>query len=155
KRATWLGDRFDSAGADRGYEEAFREAGMAEVGGDVGVAAAWVHDAAGREALGAALGDWAAWANWGGEARRGDWLLDVARRADPDPWRDRVRDPVVRDDPGAQARLASEKEAGDQSPQLLAALATGLRGEEEERLLRRAQERHPEDFWLNFDLGLA
>jgi serine/threonine-protein kinase len=152
KRATWLGNRFDNAGADRGYEEAFRQAGMAEVGGDVGVAAAWVRDEAVRDAMIAALDDWAACA---GKPRRRNWLLDVARRADPDPWRDRVRDPVVWDDPAAQARLASEKEEADQSPQLLTALATRLRGEEKERLLRRAQERHPEDFWLNFSLGCA
>jgi tRNA A-37 threonylcarbamoyl transferase component Bud32 len=56
KRATWLKDRFDSAGADRGYEEAFREAGMTEVGGDVEAAATWVRDATVHEALVAALG---------------------------------------------------------------------------------------------------
>jgi serine/threonine-protein kinase len=152
KRATWLGDRFDHAGADRGYEEAFRDAGMAEVGGDVEVAAAGVRDAEVGDALVAALDDWAACA---GKRERRNWLLAVARRADPDPWRDRVRDPAVWDDRAALARLAREKEAADQSPQLLAALATRLRGEEKERLLRRAQERHPEDFWLNFNLGLA
>jgi tetratricopeptide (TPR) repeat protein len=79
----------------------------------------------------------------------------VARRADPDPWRDRVRDPAAWDDPAALARLASAKEAADQSPHLLAALANRLPGGERERLLQRAQERHPEDFWLNFDLGDA
>jgi serine/threonine-protein kinase len=152
KRATWLGNRFDNAGADRGYEEAFRDAGTAEVGGDVAAAAAWVADQAVRDALVAALDDWAACA---GKPRRRDWLLAVARRADPDPWRDRVRDPAVWDDPAALARLAREQAAADQSPQLVAALATRLGGEENERLLRRAQERRPEDFWLNFDLGLA
>jgi serine/threonine-protein kinase len=152
KRATWLKDRFDDAGADRGYEEAFREAGMAEVGGDVGVAAAWLGDSAVREALVAALDDWAACA---GKPRRRNWLLAVARRADPDEWRDRLRDPAVWDDGAAQARLARGKAAADQSPQLLVALATRLQGEEEERLLRRAQERHPEDFWLNFKLADA
>jgi serine/threonine-protein kinase len=143
---------FDEAGVDRGYEEAFREAGMAEVGGDVGVAAAWVRDQAVRDALVAALDNWAVYA---GKPRRRNWLLAVARRADPDPWRDRVRDPAVWDDQAALARLVRGKEAADQSPQLLAALATRLQGEEEERLLRRAQERRPEDFWLNFDLGWA
>jgi tetratricopeptide (TPR) repeat protein len=116
------------------------------------VAAAWLTDQAVRDALVAALDDWAACA---GKPRRRDWLLAVARRADPDPWRDRVRDPAVWDDPAALARLASEKEAADQSPQLLVALATRLQGEEQERLLRRAEERHPQGFWLNFDLGWA
>src|SRR5262249_2093210 len=115
------------------------------------VAAAWVRDAAVREALVAALDDWAACA---GKPQRRNWLLTMARRADPDPWRDRVRDPAVWDDGAALARLAREQ-AADQSPHLLAALAKRLPGGEKERLLRRAQERHPEDFWLNFDLGKA
>jgi serine/threonine-protein kinase len=152
KRATWLGDRFDTAGADRGYEEAFRDAGMAEVGGDIEVAAAWLGDSAVRDALVAALDDWAACA---GKHERRNWLLAVARRADPDPWRDRVRDPAVWDDGTGLARLVRGKAAADQSPQLLAALALRVPREEAERLLRRAQERHPEDFWLNFSLGDA
>jgi serine/threonine-protein kinase len=40
KRAIWAEGHFDLAGADRGYEEAFRAAGMEEVGGDAGAAAA-------------------------------------------------------------------------------------------------------------------
>src|SRR5262249_5074645 len=78
KRAIVVEGHFDDAGADRGYEEAFREAGMMGVGGDAAEAAAWVRDAAVREALVAALDDWAPRAR--GRERRA-WLLEVARRA--------------------------------------------------------------------------
>ena len=52
--------------------------------------AARVGDSPVRKALVAALDDWAGCTP---DKRRRAWLLRVARLADPDPWRDRVRDP--------------------------------------------------------------
>jgi serine/threonine-protein kinase len=98
KRATWVADHFDNAGADQQYEQAFDAAGMVPVGSDAAAAAAWVTGTAVREALVAALDDWAACA---AKKDRRAWLLEVARRADPDPWRDRVRDPAAWDDAAA------------------------------------------------------
>jgi eukaryotic-like serine/threonine-protein kinase len=154
KRATLVEGRFDFAGSDRGYEEAFREGGMPEVGTDTAVAAAWLGGAGVRDAFVAALDDWAACAT---DRKRWEWLLEVAGLADPDPWRDRVRDPAVWDDRAALARLTESKEAAAQSPQLLTALAGRLTqlGADSEGLLRAAQERHPGDFWVNFSLGNA
>jgi serine/threonine-protein kinase len=154
KRATLVEGRFDLAGADREYEEAFGAAGLAAVGGDTREAAAWVKGTSVHEALVAALDDWAACAP---DKPRRDWLLEVARWADSDPWRDRARDPAVWDDAAALARLTGEKQVAQQSPQLLAALSVTLqRGEgDAEGLLRRAQARHPGDFWINFGLANA
>jgi serine/threonine-protein kinase len=154
KKATCVVDRFDTAGADRSYEEAFRAAGMVEVGGDAATAAAWVVDSAIRKALVAALDDWAVCAK---ERERRDWLLQVARRADPDPWLDRVRRPAVWNDRTALARLVQEKAMTEPSAQLLVALGERLMalGGNAERLLRAAQQRHPGDFWVNFTLGNA
>jgi serine/threonine-protein kinase len=152
RRATWVEGRFDLAGADRRYAEVFQAAGMVPVGGDVEAAAAWVSAAGVREALVAALDDWAACA---GYRNRRAWLLEVARRADPDPWRDRARDPAAWEDLAALARLARGEEVARQSPQLLAVLGMVLLPvpRDAEGLLRRAQARHPGDFWLNFVLG--
>jgi serine/threonine-protein kinase len=155
KRATVVKGRLlDFAGADRQYEEAFRAAGLAEVGGDTKAAAAWVRATGVRQALVASLDDWAACA---GERSRRDWLLEVTRRADPDTWRDGARDPAAWDDGAALARLVAGRQVTQQSPQLLAALGMrllALRGDAE-GLLRRAQAEHPGDFWVNFGLGVA
>jgi serine/threonine-protein kinase len=148
-RADTLGEVGKTA---RDYEEAFREAGMVAVDGDAAAAAAWVSSVAVREALVAALDDWALCAQ---SRQRRAWVLEVARRADPDPWRDRVRDPAVLSDPAAVAQLAADKQAAGQSPQLLALLGPWLKGSEKERLLRAAQEQHPGDFWSNFWWGSA
>jgi tetratricopeptide (TPR) repeat protein/tRNA A-37 threonylcarbamoyl transferase component Bud32 len=152
KRAIWTKDGFDRAGADQSYEDAFREAGMGEPGGDTAEAAAWIHNSAVSDALIASVDDWTICAK---KRERRDWLLEVARQADPDPWRDRARDPALWDNKAAVARLLGESAAAKQSPKLLVALGTRLPTGDAERLLRRAQERHPEDFWINFTLGKA
>ena len=154
KRATLVGGHFDHAGADREYAAAFRAAGMPEAGGDAMAAAAWAAGSGVRDAVMAALDDWAFCAQ---ERGRRDWLLQVGRWADPDPWRDRARDPAVWADAAALARLAGEEQVAQQSPQLVAALAkiVTIRGGAAEPLLRVAQERSPGDFWINFDLGNA
>jgi serine/threonine-protein kinase len=154
KRTTVVEGRFDFAGADRGYEEAFREGGMPEVRSEAAEAAAWVRGSGVREALVAALDDWASCAE---DRERRNWVLEVVRLADPDPWRDRVRDPAVWENGATLARLTAEKQVAEQSPQLLAGLGVRLMelGADAEGFLRAAQQRHPGDFWVNFDLGNA
>jgi tetratricopeptide (TPR) repeat protein len=82
-------------------------------------------------------------------------LLDVARRADPDPWRDRVRQSEGWMQLDKLRQLTNEVNFAQQSPQLLAALSMRLRqakGDAPE-LLRTALVHHPRDFWLYFELG--
>src|SRR5205807_647933 len=85
------------------------------------------------------------------------WLLAVARRADPNPWRDRARDPDLWGAPEALVRLVQEAPAEQWSPEFLAALGIQLerRGGPSAALLRMAQQLHPDDFWLNLELGHA
>jgi tetratricopeptide (TPR) repeat protein len=151
-RAIIVEGRFDTAGADRAYEEVFRAAGLGEAGTDPGAAAAWVRHSSVAAPLVAALDDWAACA---GEGGRRSWVLEVARRADPDPWRDGVRDPAAWDDAAVLARRVQGEQATEQSPQLLAALGMRLRGKAAEELLKGALRRHPGDFWINLALGNA
>ena len=84
--------RFNNAQADRGYEVAFREAGLGEVKQDPSSVAARVKASAIRGTLVAALDDWAVCVQ---KKDRQDWLLEVARRADEETWRDQVRDPAA------------------------------------------------------------
>jgi Flp pilus assembly protein TadD len=153
KRATVVDGRFfDHAGADQSYQKAFRDAGIGEPGGDAAAAANRIRASPRHDVLVAALDDWTTCAR---DREPRHWLLEVARRADPDPWRNRARDPAVWDDRKALARLAEEQAVAEQSPQLLVAVAARLMGPEAARLLRAAQARHPGDFWINFTLGNA
>jgi tetratricopeptide (TPR) repeat protein len=152
KRATTVEGRFDTATAEREYGEAFRDAGLGEVGDDTAIVAARISSLAVSGALVAALDDWAVCAT----GSRRDWVLDVARKADPDPARDRMRDPKMWNDGAALARLA-ETQVAELSPQMLAVV--GLRlillKRDAEPLLQMAQERYPSDFWIYFALGNA
>jgi tetratricopeptide (TPR) repeat protein/tRNA A-37 threonylcarbamoyl transferase component Bud32 len=154
KRATLVDGRFQNAAANRECEEVFRNAGLGEVGSDAAAAAAWVSRAGARGALVAALDDWAAYTEDRGQRA---WLLEVARRADPGPWRDAVRDPAVWDDRAALARLARDEQVAEQSLVLLTVLGSRLMhlGGDAERPLRAGQGRRPDDFWVNFYLGNA
>lgn len=84
-------------------------------------------------------------------------LLQVARAADPDPWRDRFRQVEVWRDLSRLRALATEVDCGRQTPQLLLALGRclGAAGGDPTSLIRRALIQHPRDFWLSFELGYA
>jgi serine/threonine-protein kinase len=145
--------RFNKARADRDYAEAFRDRGLGEPPDDPAGAAARVQASKWTAHLVTALNDWAVCA---ADPARQDWLLTLARRADPDPWRDRVRDPAVWRD-GKQLSELARAVPADQPVSLLLALGERLTacGEDGVGLLRRVQEQHPEDFWANFTLALA
>ncbi len=146
---------FNLARADRDYAGAFRDAGLGEPGDDPEAVAARVRASRWTAHLVAALDDWAVCV---ADPARQDWLLAVARRADPDPWRDRVRDPRAWRDGPALAALAREdgRLAGQSLPLLLAlGERLSMTGEDGVGFLRRVREHYPEDFWANFTLALA
>ena len=146
--------RFNKARADRDYAEAFRDQGLGEPPNDPEGAAARVRASKWAAHIVAALDDWAVCA---ADPARQDWLLDVARRADPDPWRDRVRDPAAWRDGKALAELARAAPLAEQPVPLLLALGERLSaiGEDGVGFLRRVREQYPDDFWANFTLALA
>jgi serine/threonine-protein kinase len=142
--------------ADRDYATAFAEAGLAEVHDPPDMAAARVQASAVRAALTAALDDWAICA---ADKDRRDWLLAVARTADPDPegWSDRIRDPASWEDPAALVELAHVVPVSEQPVSLLLALGERLAaaGGDAPAFLKRVQGEHPADFWANLVLGDA
>jgi len=90
-------------------------------------------------------------------------LVAAARTADPDPWRNRLRDTLGRTegDPARKLevleRLAATANVdhlpGASVTRLAAALAFLGRRDTAIALLRRAQASHRNDFWVNADLG--
>jgi serine/threonine-protein kinase len=142
--------------ADRDYTTAFAESGLAKVHDAPDLVAARVHGSAVRVALLAALDDWAVCA---ADKGRRDWLLAVARKADPDPqgWRDRIRDLASWEDRAALTELARTVPVDEQPVPLLLALAErlGAAGGDAPGLLKRVQGEHPANFWANLVLGDA
>ena len=142
--------------ADEKYAEAFRNAAIGTVHDDPKDVAERVRDSAIRTALVTALDDWAVCADDPGQRT---WIIDVARAADPDAdgWRDRILDGATWADPDALTELTRTMPPRACSLSLQLALAERLRlaGGDATPFLRRVQNEHPGDFWVNLVLGNA
>jgi eukaryotic-like serine/threonine-protein kinase len=93
-------------------------------------------------------------------------LIAIAKLADPDPWRNQLRDSLGRERSRESRSRASESNDLDKLAASadveklpgasLARLAWALSHENKDTaisLLRHAQRAHPDDFWINWDLG--
>jgi serine/threonine-protein kinase len=138
----------------RHYDEAFRAAGIGSAGDDRAAAAAHVRASPVRGALVAALDDWAACVT---DEDQQAWVLAVLREADPDAWRDRIRDPGTWENTDALRELAAGAPVTEQSPQLLAVLGARLRAKKIDAVpfLARVVAAYPNDFWANIEMGNA
>ena len=145
---------FDFAGADARYRDAFRDYGLDLMVLDADAASERIRASAIKGQMVVALDDWLNVKSYPLDAR----LLAVLRRADPDPWRGRFRDAFARGDRKALNDLARDPTALAQPPATVAGLGSVLVGVGERPLavvvLRSAQQRHPNDFWINHDLAL-
>jgi serine/threonine-protein kinase len=164
KPATPVEGRFNPGGAEPLYQEAFARAGLSRPGDDTKAVAARVGASELSAELVAALDDWASITK---DRGRRAWLLEVARLADPDSIRNQLRQSELWNHGPALAKLLRKLRVDELSPQLLVPLSRVLRETEDPSLANRetraeavplltaAQARHPEDFWLNFELASA
>jgi serine/threonine-protein kinase len=109
--------------------------------------------------LAQALDFWSAVRRRSGKRGPPDWkqLLEVARAADPDAWRSKLRAALQNDDREALKGLAASADVRRLPPKTLHLLAValnavGLRGQAG-ALLRKAQRQYPGDVWINEALG--
>jgi serine/threonine-protein kinase len=146
--------RFVPARAETLYEAAFTNAGLGRPGDDREALAARVRGSPVRAEIVAALDDWASRSE---DPARRAWLLAVARGADPDPSREHLRQPELWQDGRRLTRVVQELRVAELSPQLATAMGRvlGRTGGEAVPLLSAAQAHFPQDFWLNFELGMA
>jgi eukaryotic-like serine/threonine-protein kinase len=174
-RSTWIDGQFNLALAEREYPRAFLHMGVTDLHKDqaeaaLAASAKRLQDSPIKEQLLAALDDWAYVSFGRGDKGLTEKLLTLARRVDPDPWRDQVRDLARWNKPAelhdlVRVALADEKNLVRLSPQiifwtgrLVARQAPGD-GADKERLetaeewLRRGLMLYPADFWINFELG--
>jgi serine/threonine-protein kinase len=144
--------------AGKEYEEAFREAGLGQVGVPPEGVATRIAASNIQKALVAALDHWSIRAT---DPGRRAWVLEVARQADPGAtgWRARARDPGLRKDGAGFARLVATAPVDEESVSLLLALEQQLQSgphrAEQVPFLKRVQKAHPGDFWVNARLGIV
>jgi serine/threonine protein kinase/Tfp pilus assembly protein PilF len=169
-RTVVRGNRFDTQAADRAYRAAFEGYGLPVLELQPQEAAERIATSAIAQELVAALDDWAWFVSQtddsGGPletsrpatpnlAQRAK-LLAVAQQTDPDPWRQQVRDAISRGDGTRLLDLSRHSEVLEQSPATLLLLAHSLVTTDLPtaiKLLRDTQRQHPDDFWINHELG--
>ena len=160
KSATVAGGLDAMAATESDYVSAFAGAGLGRYGDNIKTVAARVRDSSLSVELIAALDDWASTAT---DRTQREWLLAVAREADGNPARNRLRrpalwtDPEIWKDPKGLEQVIADLKAADFSPQLATALSRAAREfhVDSTSLLAEAQTRYPADFWLNVGLGAA
>lgn len=134
------------------YRQTLLDYGLDVLQGDVDTLATKIRHLPVPSSIVAALEDWAIWEPRSGRQR----LLELADRVDePDSWRQAVRRAAVADQKHVARELARRPVAGKPTPTCVLLLVVDLPNGSEEavRLLRRAQQDHPRDFWVNFTLG--
>jgi serine/threonine-protein kinase len=152
---TVVDGKFNPSRARLSYEEVFGKTLHLDLRqGPVRPVAAQVEASVLRYVLVAALDHWAEVTL---ELNLAGRLLEVTRLADPEPWRDRVRNLDTWKDLAALHQLAKEANPGQQSVAILGLLAQRLEDEGGQAaatvLMRTALLHHPGIFWLNFRLG--
>jgi tetratricopeptide (TPR) repeat protein len=150
-------NHFDLAAADSAYAQAFRDYG-ADVEALGLEAVAWIRTRSIAVELAAALDNWAMARRQGRGKVDGTWkrLLALARAADADALRTRVRQALETEDQTAVQVVAREAESHLSATTLdLVGRALQDRGASTPALalLREGQRRYPGDFWLNHDLA--
>jgi serine/threonine protein kinase/Flp pilus assembly protein TadD len=149
-------EHFDTGGADHAYHEAFQSHGIDVVSLESQEATDRIRASLIQDRLLAALDDWirvkSIWRLPGKER-----LVTIAQEVDADSWRKRFRDAYSRRDKNAIRTLARNPEVLTQRPATVVLLASILSDSSEVALaidvLRRAQQRHPSDFWIYENLG--
>jgi serine/threonine-protein kinase len=144
--------------------EAFAAYGLPAGEGEPEVAAQRIRGrpAAVREAIVAALDLWDVLAgrrDLGVQEPHRQWLRAVLEAADLGAWGRQVRAARALKDPAqrqaALGKLAASADVAKVPAQALTLLAEQLRPSQAADLLRRAQQQHPADFWVNHNLAFA
>jgi tetratricopeptide (TPR) repeat protein len=150
---------FDNGWADAQYGQAFRAWGLELERLAPEQAGERLRETAMAVELAAGLDHWALVRRLARGRDDPTWqeLLQVARAADPNPWRDRVRQALAQGDGKVLADLVGPADIGRLLPPTLSAVADVLTGSggsgRAEALLRAAQRQHPNDFWTNHNLA--
>lgn len=146
---------FDYERANRNYAKAFQAYGLDVLTLDQQTAADRINASGIKDLLNDAIGDWALSVHH--DDKRRAQLVSLARVTDKDEILQRLWDAIQHDDQRALERLAARPEVADLSPADLRLLGEALDASRTSPVtlafLRRAQQRHPADFWINLTLA--
>lgn len=149
------GEMWNWAAAEKQYTAAFKGYGLDVTAIAPEVAASKIRDSVIAEALLAGLDSWMQIESVQEPAR--DRLRAAADRADDSTWRKTLRGAAVAADKTKLRAIAGDAKTLTQPPSALdwlgALLVRAGLLQEAEAILRQAQQRHPEDFWVNYHLG--
>ena len=152
-------DYFSGRQSDETFAEVFRDFGIDVDALTLEEAAAEIQRRSVRPALVKALDEWAPLRRSARGQNNADWkkLVAIARLADPDPWRNRCREALLRRDRRALEELVEAVPLHQVPPATLWLLGLTLKEvgalDKAMSLLTRAQHRYPDDFWINDTLG--
>jgi tetratricopeptide (TPR) repeat protein len=144
---------------DEEFAVAFRAYGIDLEALSPAEAAARIGRASIRPALVKALDEWAMMCQRARDKKNSFWkkLVEIARDADPDDWRTRLRTALLRRDRPALEKLAGELPVREEPPATAFLAGDALLGlgsvDKALAVLREAQRHHTEDFWINSQLG--
>lgn len=143
--------------ADMDYRTAFAQAYGIHVGDSIDSVAARINACSVRDELAVAIDDWSVSV---ADPKDRHWVLDLARQVQPhgrDPWGDRIRD-ADRWGVGSELTDLANTLPLDQVP--ISALLTlddriqnNVGAAASLNFLKRVQQIHPSDFWVNLALG--
>jgi tetratricopeptide (TPR) repeat protein len=145
---------------DAAYARAFADYGIDLTGLPVADVARRIQGRSIRADLARALDFWSFRRRRLGTVGAPDWkqLLEVAKAADPDDWRNQLRAALQHDDRPALQALAASADVHQLPPATLVLLGRSLAEYldapvQAVALLRRAQRQYPGDLWINDALG--
>jgi tetratricopeptide (TPR) repeat protein len=162
---------FDIAPRDRAYLRTFRDCGIDPTTAKLDEAIDFLQASSVCRDLAAALDDWAVVRRNTRPPDDTTWrdLLRIARAADPDVARNQIRKALQQRDRRALEKWTASDEAVRLPPSTVLLVVRVLRGLQAAepgksrgeltphplaiRLLKKAQRKHPQDFWLNHELG--
>lgn len=155
--AMLAGSDFDFRSADAAYHKAFANYGIPVLTLSPAEATRQIRQRPIRVELAAALTDWSLTRQRMNTEISPAWqhLLVIARDADPDPWRSRLRKAWVKEE---LVEMATSPALAKQPPATLALFVTAAmhqRANDDamQTTLRQLQRQHAQDFWLNFALA--
>jgi serine/threonine-protein kinase len=148
----------DFAGIDSAYTQAFEGYGVPIEQAPPDAVAASIRERKINDKLVGAFDDWFfVRTNLPAAAGKSS-LLEIARLADPDPWRNRLRDALAKNDRQSLRKLAGEVDAAASRPPTFILLSNTLVAVGDLQaavdVLQKGVQRYPGDFWINHQLGL-
>jgi tetratricopeptide (TPR) repeat protein len=148
-----------AAQSDRDFAAAFRDYGIDVETLTPEEAAERIRARSIRVEIATALEEWALIRKWRLKTEESSWkrLLAIAREADPDTQRNRFRDALATKDRKALEELAASDDvtALPASTLSLMGLLIGTKQAPQKGidLVRQAQQKYPDDFWINIQLA--